>query len=110
MERGDIYSVSLNPTEGREQQGHRPVLVVSPRDFNKKGLAWVCPITSGGASGREAGFTVSLAATGTKTTGVILCHQVRTLDLAARRARRIEKVPPDVIDEVVGKIVGILEG
>lgn len=110
MERGDIYSVSLNPTEGREQQGHRPVLVVSPRDFNKKGLAWVCPITSGGASSREAGLTVSLAATGTRTTGVVLCHQVRTLDLAARRARRVEKVPPDVIDEVVGKIVGILEG
>jgi mRNA interferase ChpB len=30
MERGDIYLVSLDPTSGSEQQGKRPVLVVSP--------------------------------------------------------------------------------
>ncbi|MDP1665690.1 MAG: type II toxin-antitoxin system PemK/MazF family toxin [Methylobacter sp.] len=35
MERGDIYLVSLDPTSGREQQGTRPVLVVSPVAFNR---------------------------------------------------------------------------
>ena len=34
MKRGDIYLVALDPTAGREQQGHRPVLIVSPNDFN----------------------------------------------------------------------------
>ncbi len=29
MKRGDIYMVSLDPTKGREQQGDRPVLIVS---------------------------------------------------------------------------------
>ena len=29
MERGDIYSVSLEPSFGHEQQGHRPVLIIS---------------------------------------------------------------------------------
>jgi mRNA interferase ChpB len=34
VNRGDIYLVSLDPTRGREQQGFRPVLVVSPAAFN----------------------------------------------------------------------------
>ena len=34
MKRGDIYLVSLDPTEGHEQRGRRPVLVVSPAEFN----------------------------------------------------------------------------
>ena len=35
MRRGYIYLVSLDPTEGREQRGSRPVLVVSPTEFNE---------------------------------------------------------------------------
>ena len=27
VQRGDIYFVDLNPVQGREQAGHRPVLV-----------------------------------------------------------------------------------
>ena len=30
MKRGDIYMVSFDPTKGREQRGHRPVLIISP--------------------------------------------------------------------------------
>ena len=35
MRRGDIYLVSLDPTEGREQRGYRPVVVVSATAFNE---------------------------------------------------------------------------
>ena len=35
MERGDIYLVSLDPVSGHEQQGERPVLVISPQAFNR---------------------------------------------------------------------------
>jgi len=34
MKRGEIYLVSLDPSFGHEQQGTRPVLVVSPDGFN----------------------------------------------------------------------------
>jgi mRNA-degrading endonuclease toxin of MazEF toxin-antitoxin module len=37
MDRGDIYHVDLDPTRGKEQQGARYVLIVSPRDFNRGG-------------------------------------------------------------------------
>jgi mRNA interferase ChpB len=65
MERGDIYLVALDPTSGREQQGKRPVLVVSPGKFNRMtGVPVVLPITSGGNFARMAGFAVSLMGTG----------------------------------------------
>ena len=48
MERGDIYIVSLDPSVGHEQQGKRPVLVVSPGKFSRlTGVAIVLPITTG---------------------------------------------------------------
>jgi mRNA-degrading endonuclease toxin of MazEF toxin-antitoxin module len=34
MNRGDIYMVSLDPTQGHEQRGHRPVVIISPSAFN----------------------------------------------------------------------------
>ena len=105
MNRGDIYLVSLDPTQGHEQRGTRPVLVVSPTKFNRLTKApVVLPITSGGNFVRMAGFAVSLDATGTRTTGVIRCDQPRTLDLGARQARRLEAVPPAIMDEVLARL------
>lgn len=35
IERGEIYFVNLNPTQGREQAGQRPVLVLSIDAINQ---------------------------------------------------------------------------
>lgn len=107
MRRGDIYFVSLNPTRGHEQQGMRPVLIVSPDAFNlAMGTPLVAPITNGGGFARSRGFTVSLA--GTTTTGVVLCSQVRTLDIEARQGRWVESVPPEIIDDVLARLVTLV--
>ncbi len=106
MKRGDIYLVSLDPTQGHEQQGTRPVLIVSPDKFNAfTRVPIVVPITSGVAFARNAGFTVSLAGAATKTTGVIRCDQPRPLDLAARNGRRLESVPEVILDDVLAKLI-----
>lgn len=108
MERGDIYLVSLDPTSGHEQQGARPVLVVSPTAFNRlTQMPIVLPITSGGHFARTAGFAVSLMGSGTQTTGVVRCDQPRALDMASRRGRKLEKAPQSVLDEVLAKIAPI---
>jgi len=110
MERGDIYLVSLDPTSGHEQQGMRPVLVVSPGAFNRlTKVPIVLPITSGGNFARTAGFAVSLTAAGTRTTGVVRCDQPRALDLVARKGRKLESVPVGVLDDVLAKLAAILE-
>ncbi len=108
MERGDIYLVSLDPTSGHEQQGTRPVLVVSPTAFNRlTRTPIVLPITSGGNFARTAGFAVSLMVSGTQTTGIVRCDQPRALDIDSRHGRKLESVPQSVLDEVLAKIAPI---
>lgn len=110
MNRGDIYLVSLDPTQGHQQQGQRPVLVISPDAFNRlTQVPVVLPITSGGNFARTAGFTVSLTGAGTQTTGVVRCDQPRALDLQARHGRKVESVPDVIVDEVLAKLATILE-
>jgi mRNA interferase ChpB len=100
-DRGEIYMVDLEPTLGREQRGRRPVIVVSTLEFEGVSPPLICPITQGGLAARFEGFAVSLAGAGLKTTGAVLCNQVRALDLKARKARRIERVPSYIIDDVL---------
>lgn len=109
MNRGDIYLVSLDPALGHEQQGMRPVVIVSPDAFNALGTPLVVPITTGGAYARARGLTVSLSAAGLKTTGVVLCHQPRALDIAARSGRRIESVPGPILEEILNKLLALFE-
>jgi mRNA interferase ChpB len=110
VERGDIYLVSLDPTTGHEQQGQRPVLVISPGTFNRQtGVPVVLPITGGSGFARTAGFAVSLMGAGTQTTGVVRCDQPRALDLRARGAKKLETVPEQIIDEVLSKVGPLFE-
>ena len=110
MERGDVFLVSLDPTAGHEQQGRRPVLVISPGKFNRlTGVPIVLPITSGGGFARTAGFAVSLMGAGTQTTGVVRCDQPRALDLRARAAKKLETVPDGIVDEVLSKVIPLFE-
>ena len=88
MNPGEIWNVDLSPTKGRELHGFRPVLILTPRAFNDVTPPMVAPISTQGGFARRKGFVVPL--TGTKTTGAILCHQVRVLDLMQRNARLFE--------------------
>jgi mRNA interferase ChpB len=108
MKRGDIYMVSLDPTLGHEQKGRRPVLVISPAAFNlATRTAVVLPITNGGEFARRIGFAVPLH--GLKTTGVVRCDQPRTLDLKARRARKVEILRDDVLDDVLARTITLFQ-
>lgn len=110
MERGDVYLVSLDPTAGHEQQGKRPVLVVSPGKFNRlTGVPIVLPITTGGSFARTAGFAVSLMGAGTQITGVVRCDQPRALDLRARGGKKLETAPEYIVDEVLSKVAPLFE-
>ena len=110
MKRGEIWLVGLDPTEGHEQKGRRPVLIVSPEAFNRvTRVPVVLPITSGGSFARAAGFAVPLAGAGTKTTGVVRCDQPRALDLGAHHGRKLESVPNALLDEVLARTVTIFE-
>ena len=102
MNRGDIYLVSLDPTFGHEQRGQRPVLVISPTEFNEAAkLPVVLPISSGGEFARRIGFAVPIE--GIRTTGVVRCDQPRVLDVYAHGGRKVDTLPTEILAEVIAK-------
>ena len=106
-DRGDLVWLDFDPQSGREQAKTRPALVLSPARYNRlSGLALVCPVTS-----RSKGnpFEVELPEA-LETRGVVLSDQVRSLDWKTRNARRIEPIPPEVLDAVIERVAALLEG
>jgi len=108
--RGDVVTVCLNPTAGREIQGERrPVLVLSTASYNILGQALVAPITQGGDFSRVAGFATPLLGCGTQTQGVVLANMVRMIDLEARGAKLVEQAPQFIVDDVIARLQTILD-
>lgn len=90
---GDIVVMDFNPQSGHEQSGRRPAIVLSNDVLNQhSSLALVCPITN---TNKKHPFHVELDER-TQTTGVILCDQVKMLDLNARNTKIKEKCPEDI--------------
>lgn len=110
IERGNVYHVDLDPTEGTEQQGKRPVLVISSADFNRQfGKCLIAPITQGGNLARYGGYAVTLMGSGTKTQGAALLTDMRTMDLVARKATFIEAAPQVVMDDLLSRLVTLFD-
>lgn len=110
FERGDIVRVCLNPVLGRKQQGdYRPCLILSTSEFNQLGTALVAPIIQGGDFSRFRGFAVSLTSCGTDTQGKVLVNGIRSLDLGARKAKKVESVPEYIVDDALAKFMAIID-
>jgi mRNA interferase ChpB len=67
----------------------------------------VLPITNGGDFARRIGFSVQIS--GIKTTGIVRCDQPRVLDVAAHNGRKVDTLPPALIEEVLAKVAPIFE-
>ncbi|MBA8563183.1 type II toxin-antitoxin system PemK/MazF family toxin [Citrobacter portucalensis] len=111
--KGEIWHVNGDPVEGHEFKGAHYYLVVSDRNLvSALGTAVCVPITSGGASARSHAVTVYLDGDSTDTgrvTGVVLCYQLRALDLVARKASYTARVAPHIMDEILGMVVDLID-
>ncbi len=97
IDRWSVVIIDLDPTVGHEQAGQRRAVVVSYEPFHRSGIATVCPITARspkypGEVGVPAGHA------GRTLDGVILVHQVRTIDLRRVTAARIGGAEQEVSD------------
>ncbi|MCL2343955.1 MAG: type II toxin-antitoxin system PemK/MazF family toxin [Firmicutes bacterium] len=103
---GDIVIMDFDPQAGFEQKGRRPALVVSNSKYNRHcKMAMVCPITN---TDKNHAFHIRLDHN-TQTTGVVLCDQVRALDINSRHVSYKESVPDDVLDEAIDLICSFVE-
>jgi mRNA-degrading endonuclease toxin of MazEF toxin-antitoxin module len=104
-ERGALVWVDFTPQSGREQAGHRPALVISPRIYHERSrLAVVCPITS---SLRPWPWKVALPP-GLPVSGAVLVDQLRAIDREARGLRTAGVAPQTVVAEVQAKLAALL--
>ena len=95
---GDIIAITFDPQAGHEQKGRRSALVVSKDLFNRStGLAIVCPITN---TDRGFPFHVPIPEP-SKLTGFVMVEQVKSVDIRARRVRRIERRDYELLSEVL---------
>ena len=81
--RGEIYLVNLNPVQGREQAGRRPVLVVSIDAINRLPLVVTVVVGTNGENVQRdypTNIRVSRAESGLPIETVFLCFQLRSLD------------------------------
>ncbi|MFL6208831.1 MAG: type II toxin-antitoxin system PemK/MazF family toxin [Pyrinomonadaceae bacterium] len=104
MKRGEIYVAELAPRSGSEQQGRRPVIILSHDAFNQasnwRSIIVVPLSTSPAQAGR--GLTAVALPQGTgglQQASVALCHQVTTLD-RAKLSRRIGELTADQLRQV----------
>jgi mRNA interferase MazF len=104
-DRGDLAWLVFTPQSGREQAGHRPVLVLSPRIYHEcSGLAVVCPITSN----RQPWPWKVLLPDELAVSGAALVDQVRSIDRAARRLRIVGRAPQAILLDVQAKLSVLL--
>ena len=97
-EQGDIIKVNFNPSKGHEQQGYRPAVVVSNSLLNTNSpFVWVVPITHGNW---DFPTHVKLDAR-THTDGQIYVEQLLMIDYKQRKINFIEKIPMDLLDEIL---------
>ncbi|MDX7998581.1 type II toxin-antitoxin system PemK/MazF family toxin [Xenorhabdus sp. Reich] len=111
--RGEIWHANGDPVSGREFKGAHYYLVISEFALNQKlGTALCVPITSGGGLARSEAITVYLDGSSTDTgkiTGIALCYQIRSLDLNECKATYAAQVEPDIVDEILAKVIDILD-
>ena len=104
--RGDTIWIDLDPRVGHEQSGHRPALVLTSEEFNRRmKLAICCPITS---RAQRSVFEVALP-DGLGVKGVVLVYAVRSVDWRARGTRFLARVPDDIVDSVLHLLDSILD-
>jgi mRNA interferase MazF len=81
--RGEVWFADLGTGVGHEQQGRRPVLILTTDGYNAgpARLAMVCPLTSKIAKSRPITYHVRIdpPAGGLKLPSVILCDQLRCI-------------------------------
>jgi len=98
--RWSIVIADLAPTVGHEQRGRRRVLVVSYEAFHRSGMATVCPI-SARAPRYPGEVALPKGHAGQTKDAVVLCHQLRTVDLDRVTSFEVGGTPQFVTDPAI---------
>ena len=109
VSRGEVWQVNLSPTQGHEQAGLRPALVVSVNTFNNgpADLVILLPITS---AGKGIPFHVEVVPPegGLRMRSFIKCEEIRCVS-KNRLTKRLGEVSNHTLNEVEDRIKIVLD-
>lgn len=98
--RGDVVWAELDPTQGHEQSGRRPLIVLSHDVFNERsGTVIACALTS---QEPRAGFPLALELAGANLPkrSWVKISQIRTLSVK-RLGKKLGRISVEELDQVV---------
>ena len=94
--RGDVFLVTLDPTQGGEIRRTRPCVVVSPDELNTHLRTFiVAPLTTGAFS-----YPFRVPCTFQRRSGHVVLDQIRTVD-RERLVRRLGALPLPVLEQAL---------
>jgi mRNA interferase MazF len=106
--RGDVLWADLDPTQGREQAGRRPVLVLSHEVFNDRSGTVIAVALTGEEP--RAGFplTLEIKSVSLPMRSWVKISQIRTLSVQrlGSKVGRISQVELEQVIEGLNEIIG----
>ncbi len=105
--RGDIYWANLDPTQGHEQSGRRPVLIISHEIFNQRsGTVIAMALTS---QQPRAGFPLNLEipSHNLPKRSWLKISQIRILS-TERLGKKIGTLPLEMLDKAIAGLNEII--
>jgi mRNA interferase MazF len=104
-DRGHLVWINFNPAVGREQQGRRPAVILSPQTYNKPSeLVLLVPVTS-----KRKGYPFEQPLPdGLGVAGVALCDQIKSMDWRTRDIQFIQELPIAVMLQIRAKMATLI--
>jgi mRNA interferase MazF len=103
IQRGEIYFVNLNPVQGREQAGQRPVVVLSSDNINRLPLVITVVVgTKGENIPRDYPTNVRVPASesGLPMETVFMGFQIRSLDPGRFPASPVGRITGKMLEQI----------
>jgi mRNA interferase MazF len=103
VQHGEIYLVNLNPAQGREQAGRRPVLVLSVDAINRLLLVVTVIVGKKGENvtrNYPTNVRVTPGESGLPMETVFLCFQIRSLDPSRLGGTAVGHLSGNVLEQV----------
>ena len=107
LRRGDVVWAHLGSTRGREQKGHRPVVVLSRSLFNRRSGTVIAAAVTSQEPATGYPLVLELESTKLPKRSWIKISQVRTLS-TKRLCKKITSVTPEELDSVVRGLYRII--
>ena len=106
-DRGDLIEMNFYPAKGREIDKRRPAIVLSPLSYNcQSGICMAVPTSTDLTPGA---LCIPMPAGYLPRPSLILCDYIKSFDYRERAAAFIQRVPEDLVEEIVSTVLDLLD-